>query len=155
MAWELDGCNKLNGLIELLALNMLTGLQIETRQRPQSALSAELNLNMKITRIMKWTTWDHKIIPFHRLHYWFRISIIISPILMHSSFNVDDENILRIKKVTLQSNFDGLTIVSSGLEGQVNLVVGRVGEAMEAREVDIKMSQSSVFDNQQSLPVLD
>lgn len=52
-------------------------------------------------------------------------------------YTVDENNILRSKIVTLQSNYDGITVVSSGLEGDVRVVKGRVGEAMEGRKVII------------------
>ncbi len=53
---------------------------------------------------------------------------------------VDENNTLRSKVVTLQSNYDGLTVVSSGLAGKVRLVSGRVGEAMEGRQVNVLLN---------------
>ena len=52
---------------------------------------------------------------------------------------VDDDNVLRSHIVTLQSNYDGITVVSSGLEGGVRVVAGRVGEAMEGRKVTVSI----------------
>jgi len=55
-------------------------------------------------------------------------------------YTVDEENRLRSKLVSLQSNYDGLTIVASGLAPNVErVVVGRVGEAMEGRKVDVTL----------------
>ena len=58
-------------------------------------------------------------------------------------YTVDQDNILRSHQVVLQSNFDGLTVVSSGLDGVVRVVTGRVGEAMVGRSVDINIQESS------------
>ncbi len=53
-------------------------------------------------------------------------------------FTVDADGVLRARQVGLLSNYDGLNVVSSGFSGGIEkVVVGRVGEAMEGRQVDI------------------